>query len=49
MTSEASDRTRLTILLAEPIETVPLDKILKKLKKKMRLKVIEALAERTDD
>jgi hypothetical protein len=45
MTSETSDRTRLTIRLADEITDVPTEKIARKLRKKYGLTVIEVLAE----
>ncbi len=41
-----SDRTRLTIELRNDIHDVPVEKILRKLRKKYGLRVIEVLAER---
>lgn len=48
MTSETSDRSRLTILLADDIHDVPVEKISRKLAKKFGLHVVEVLAERDD-
>lgn len=45
-TTETSDRTRLTILLADEIDAVPTAKIARKLRKKLGLTVTEVLAER---
>lgn len=46
MTSEASDRTRLTIELTDDIEDVDTAKIAKRLRTKHGLHVTEVLAER---
>ena len=48
-TTETSDRTRLTIELADDIHDVDVAKILKRLRKKHGLTVIEVLAERVHD
>lgn len=48
MTTATSDLTRVTILVEDPIESVPVDQIAKKLRKKLGLNVVDVLAERVD-
>lgn len=47
-TSATSERTRITILVADEIGDVDPHRIAKRLRKKLGLSVIEVLAERTD-